>query len=463
MLTMLYFIFHLQIDTNGHINFITAQMALGSLYGFYDDFPRIARYGLAPYAFDLNLNRVGSNLFYYIYNTTNEITMIEDYIAEALNASQLYDSKFAPIWALVATYENTPFYADNTLKVTFQVILATDGCASFAIFNYDQSNDPHPDDLIRHLEGRNEDPPVIGYVADYDLVGIFFRLPKNTTVNIFNATGNSGVAGQWVLRIDQGSIYVPPDNDLLLDCLVVDVDMDLVDGFQWYRNGIPLNETENVVNTTSSRLTVKNISNLDLGRYECTYDSELIRGINVTEADVSINFDPVSYSVMEGNSTEVFITADKNFSVEFNVTVRSPNAEDVKIEPSQVTFEPHHSRVSVNVVGLNDSLIEFMESVVLILTIESSFLQSVVAGPNNKATIQITDPPCTADTLLGRLDHETVMWPSGSSATIQCPCPLDPSLTNGIAAQRLCSSGVWSDPDNFICKRFISSCNQSVR
>ena len=63
---------------------------------------------------------------------------------------------------------------------------------------------------------------------------------------------------------------------------------------------------------------------------------------------------------------------------------------DVKIEPSQVTFEPHHSRVSVNVVGLNDSLIEFMESVVLMLTIESSFLQSVVAGPNNKATIQIT-------------------------------------------------------------------------
>ena len=85
-----------------------------------------------------------------------------------------------------------------------------------------------------------------------------------------------------------GSIYVPPDNDLLLDCLVVDVDMDLVDGFQWYRNGIPLNETENVVNTTSSRLTVKNISNLDLGRYECTYDSELIRGNNVTEAGTCI-------------------------------------------------------------------------------------------------------------------------------------------------------------------------------
>ena len=63
---------------------------------------------------------------------------------------------------------------------------------------------------------------------------------------------------------------------------------------------------------------------------------------------------------------------------------------DVKIEPSQVTFEPRHSHVSVNVVGLNDSLIEFTESVVLILTIESSFLQSVVAGPNNKATIQIT-------------------------------------------------------------------------
>ena len=44
-------------------------------------------------------------------------------------------------------------------------------------------------------------------------------------------------------------------------------------------------------------------------------------------SDVSINFDPVSYSVMEGNLIEVFITADKNFSVEFNVTVSSPNTE----------------------------------------------------------------------------------------------------------------------------------------
>ena len=44
-------------------------------------------------------------------------------------------------------------------------------------------------------------------------------------------------------------------------------------------------------------------------------------------SDVSINFDPVSYSVMEGNSIEVFLTADKNSSVEFNVTVSSPNAE----------------------------------------------------------------------------------------------------------------------------------------
>ena len=117
MLSMPCSICHLQIDTNGHIDFITAQMSLGSLFSFNDHFPRIARYGLALYAFDLNLNRAGSDLFYYIYNTTNEITMIEDYIAEALNASQVYDSKFVPIWALVATYKNAPFFHDNTFKV----------------------------------------------------------------------------------------------------------------------------------------------------------------------------------------------------------------------------------------------------------------------------------------------------------------------------------------------------------
>ena len=49
--------------------------------------------------------------------------------------------------------------------------------------------------------------------------------------------------------------------------------------------------------------------------------------MDVLFSDVSINFDPVSYSVMEGNFIEVFITADKNFSVEFNVTVSSPNTE----------------------------------------------------------------------------------------------------------------------------------------
>ena len=55
-----------------------------------------------------------------------------------------------------------------------------------------------------------------------------------------------------------------------------------------------------------------------------------------------------------------------------------------------MTFEPRHSRTSVNVVGLNDTLIEFTESVALKLTIESSCLQSVIAGPKNEATIQIT-------------------------------------------------------------------------
>ena len=46
--------------------------------------------------------------------------------------------------------------------------------------------------------------------------------------------------------------------------------------------------------------------------------------------------------------------------------------------------------MSVNVEALNDSLVEYMESVTFMLTVESSCLQSVVPGSKNEATIEIT-------------------------------------------------------------------------
>ena len=46
--------------------------------------------------------------------------------------------------------------------------------------------------------------------------------------------------------------------------------------------------------------------------------------------------------------------------------------------------------MSVNVEALNDSLVEYTESVTLMLTVESSCLQSVVPGSKNETTVEIT-------------------------------------------------------------------------
>ena len=42
-------------------------------------------------------------------------------------------------------------------------------------------------------------------------------------------------------------------------------------------------------------------------------------------SDVSITFDPSTYTVSEGNIVEVFLMADKDYSEPFNVTVNSVN------------------------------------------------------------------------------------------------------------------------------------------
>jgi hypothetical protein len=81
-----------------------------------------------------------------------------------------------------------------------------------------------------------------------------------------------------------GSINVRIGDDLFLDCSVQNVDLN--SNFQWHINGLPLEETETVMNTTSSRLVVKNISNSDLGHYECTYNNISMRGNNVNESGI---------------------------------------------------------------------------------------------------------------------------------------------------------------------------------
>ena len=89
----------------------------GSLYNVVA-FPEIDRYALAPYAFDLHNGREGSEIFYSIYNTTNEITMIKDDIDKAVRASQdKVCSRFKPTWALVVTYRNITFFAIADARV----------------------------------------------------------------------------------------------------------------------------------------------------------------------------------------------------------------------------------------------------------------------------------------------------------------------------------------------------------
>ena len=55
--------------------------------------------------------------------------------------------------------------------------------------------------------------------------------------------------------------------NILLDCFIPTA-YD-VDDIQWMKNDTPLNETERVMNTTSAKLTLRNISYSDYGMYQC--------------------------------------------------------------------------------------------------------------------------------------------------------------------------------------------------
>ena len=57
-----------------------------------------------------------------------------------------------------------------------------------------------------------------------------------------------------------------------------------------------------------------------------------------------------------------------------------------------------------------------------------------------------------------------IVWPvtaSGVSASIQCPCERDSSLTLNIVALRMCSMGEWGNPDPSQCTGFESICNKT--
>lgn len=137
--------------------------------------------------------------------------------------------------------------------------------------------------------------------------------------------------------------------------------------------------------------------------------------------DVVVQFDPASYSVLEGDSVDITLTADRDFSVPFNVTLSSNNVEgrlmcmciecmlvcmcvqghiqsvsilflphpDVRLQSTVATFQPSSRTVSVTLDALADDMQELNE--VVTLGFEVTARIGVSKGDNDTAEVTVTD------------------------------------------------------------------------
>ena len=85
---------------------------------------------------------------------------------------------------------------------TFQLVLATDGAHSVAIFNYAENGinwvtaDPDGGE-----NGIGDFPAAVGYNVGHD--NRYYEVDWERVPHLDNITGNTGQLGQWVFRIDE--------------------------------------------------------------------------------------------------------------------------------------------------------------------------------------------------------------------------------------------------------------------
>ncbi|XP_055957125.1 fibrillin-1-like isoform X3 [Patella vulgata] len=169
------------VGSNGIISFDTRYNSYTPRIGSRNNF-------VCPYWGDIN-QRYGGNIYYRVYNEINSFQMRQYslHIAEYGGVSN-----FEANWALQVTYDRVaPYQGSSAQRVTFQVVLVSNGLDTYALYLY-------KDRAMNWFERRGR--VFIGHNDN----GIFNNILYSGTEASFEIDrfrGNTGLRGFWIFKI----------------------------------------------------------------------------------------------------------------------------------------------------------------------------------------------------------------------------------------------------------------------
>lgn len=199
----------LWVNNNGNVTF-DGSMSTFTPFAFPS-----GRKIIAPYFGDVDTRNSGNpggdslNDVYY-----SERSGASDLSALSSVVNATFGGSFSAARGFVSTWDHTGYYnSHNSLLNTFQLGLATDGTGnSFAIFNYlDEGMAWETGDDSGGSGGFGGNEATAGFDAG-DFIN-FYTIPGSALPGIANVLedgSNRGRAGQWVFRINTGTIVPPP-------------------------------------------------------------------------------------------------------------------------------------------------------------------------------------------------------------------------------------------------------------
>eukprot|EP00058_Branchiostoma_floridae_P011396 XP_002596884.1 hypothetical protein BRAFLDRAFT_103131 [Branchiostoma floridae] len=192
------------VNTNGDISFGSA------VTGFTPTpFPVTGNRVLAVYYTDIKTSNGGRSGYIYRRETT-DAAILARATTDIQTALPADHGSFVATWVYIATWHDVGIYGASgdgvNLRNTFQLVLITDGCKSFTLFNYDQ---------IQFLQGSTNDGngttgtgPNPAQVGINGGDGIHYSLhPYSRTEDLYNLPtwtdpAVPGPPGRWVQRTD---------------------------------------------------------------------------------------------------------------------------------------------------------------------------------------------------------------------------------------------------------------------
>ncbi|CAJ0961127.1 unnamed protein product, partial [Ranitomeya imitator] len=176
---------------------------------------------IAPFWADVD-NQISGDIYCRISIDPNVLSRVTDDIN-----SYFQGLNFSADWVLVTTWDRVTYHGSQSDKVnTFQAVLATDGSATFVIFNYGNiqwtTGTASGGDSLTGLGGI----PALAGLSSGNNIGNYI-IPESLSPAMVNisSTSNVNVPGRWVFRVDkqyiedthgivESLIFIPPSKPL---------------------------------------------------------------------------------------------------------------------------------------------------------------------------------------------------------------------------------------------------------